>query len=170
MAPNNDRSTIVTPKSFILLAAILLMARVVTSLVAFAGQPPPATATVAWKNPASYTALPPAAPGKVVIYEFYANWSDPCKRMEQTALSNQQNRDLLEQKFLPIRITDVARENGKNPQWLADLEKRYRVFALPTLVAVDSEGEVIGSLIGNCSSLTTYRFLSRTLHQATQNQ
>ena len=31
---------------------------------------------------------------------------------------------------------------------------------------VDGEGEMVANLVGNCSSLTTYRFLTRTVAQA----
>jgi thiol:disulfide interchange protein len=103
------------------------------------------------------------ASGKLVLYEFVSNWSDPCKQMESTALSNRQVSEVIEKNFVPVRITDQVREHGKNPKWIANLQKRYHVFALPTLVIVDREGEQKASLIGNCSSLTVQRFLARAL-------
>ena len=36
-----------------------------------------------------------ASQGKLVIYQFYAQWSDPCKRMENTSLHNQQICELV---------------------------------------------------------------------------
>lgn len=101
------------------------------------------------------------ASGKLVLYEFVADWSDPCKNMERTALSNENISRIIEQRFVPIRITDRTREDGKNPKWVANLQKRYHVFALPTFIIVDKEGEQKGALIGNCSSLTVERFLNR---------
>ena len=87
--------------------------------------------------------------------------------MDREALSNAQVRDLLNDRFESVRVVDLSHERGKNPAWIADLEKKYRVFALPTMVVVDEKGEAVSSLIGCCSSLTTYRFLSRTLHEHT---
>jgi thiol:disulfide interchange protein len=105
------------------------------------------------------------ASGKLVLYEFVSNWSDPCRQMESTALSNRQVSEVIEKNFVPVRITDQVREHGKNQKWIANLQKRYHVFALPTLVIVDQEGEQKASLIGNCSSLTVQRFLARALTQ-----
>jgi thiol:disulfide interchange protein len=101
------------------------------------------------------------ASGKLVLYEFVSDWSDPCKNMEQNALSNRNITKVISTKFVPIRITDRVREDGKNPHWIANLQKRYHVFALPTLIVVDKQGDQKAALIGNCSSLTVERFLNR---------
>lgn len=103
------------------------------------------------------------AQGKYVLYEFYAPWSDPCKKMESTSLSNAQVDKLIDEHFMPVRVTDRLKELGKNPRLVTDLQKKFRVFAFPTLVIVDDRGELCSTLVGNCSSLTTYRFLSRSL-------
>lgn len=105
-----------------------------------------------------------AANSKYVLYEFYANWSDPCKTMESTSLSNGQVKSLIDEHFLPIRITDQVQETGRNPKIIQELQKKYRVFAFPTLVIVDGKGKLVSTLVGNCNSLTTYRFLSRSLY------
>jgi thiol:disulfide interchange protein len=100
---------------------------------------------------------------KLLLCEFSADWSDPCKKMESTSLNNPQIRELIAQHFMPLRIRDTQKENGSNPPTVTDLYKKYRIFAFPTLVVVDEEGEQVASLIGNCSSLSTYRFLSHAL-------
>ncbi len=102
--------------------------------------------------------------GKPVLYEFVSNWSDPCKAMDKNALSNRSISKVIQENFVAVRITDVSREEKKNPQWITNLHKRYHVFALPTLVVTDKSGEPKGMLIGNCSSLTVQRFLARALH------
>lgn len=109
-----------------------------------------------------------SAQNKYVLYEFYAPWSDPCKKMESTSLSNAQINRLVEQRFMPVRVTDRLKEAGKNPRLVTDLQKKFRIFAFPTLVIVDENGEPAATLVGNCSSLTTYRFMSRALHSLDQ--
>lgn len=104
------------------------------------------------------------AQNKYVIYEFYAPWSDPCRKMESTSLTNAQVNDLIDQHFMPFRVTDRLKQLGKNPRLVTDLQKKFRIFAFPTLVIVDERGETAATLVGNCSSLTTYRFLSRAIH------
>lgn len=103
---------------------------------------------------------------KLLLLEFYADWSDPCKKMEATSMSNSQVASLVGQRFMPVRINDTQKQFGVNAKFVADLQKRYRVFAFPTLIIVGADESPIASLIGNCSSLTTYRFLSRALSTA----
>ncbi len=107
---------------------------------------------------------------KYVLYEFYANWSDPCKEMEKTSLCNDQVTSLVEHNFMPVRVTDRLKELGKNPRLVTDLQKKFRIFAFPTLVIVDQRGNTAATLVGNCSSLTTYRFLSRALYSLNQRK
>lgn len=106
------------------------------------------------------------ANNKLLLLEFYADWSDPCKKMEATSLSNSQVAALVGKSFMPVRINDTQKQFGVNAKFVADLQKRYRVFAFPTLIIVGADESPIASLIGNCSSLTTYRFLSRALSTA----
>ncbi len=107
---------------------------------------------------------------RYVLYEFYANWSDPCKEMEKTSLCNDQVTQMVERNFMPVRVTDRLKELGKNPRLVTDLQKKFRIFAFPTLVIVDRRGNTAATLVGNCSSLTTYRFLSRALHSLNQKR
>jgi thiol:disulfide interchange protein len=100
---------------------------------------------------------------KILLYQFYASWSDPCKVMEKTSLQNGDVARVIDKDFLPVRVRDMQHEKGRNDALTNALYKKYRVFAFPTLVAVHEDGEQIGCLVGNCSSLTTYRFLTRTI-------
>ena len=100
---------------------------------------------------------------KILLYQFYASWSDPCKAMEKSALQNGEVTALVDKDFLPVRVRDMQHEKGRNDALTNALYKKYRVFAFPTLVAVHPDGEEVGCLVGNCSSLTTYRFLTRTI-------
>ena len=95
------------------------------------------------------------------IYEFYASWCSPCERLERDVMTNSEIRTYIEGNFCPIRVVDRQREDGHNNKLVSELQKRYRVFAFPTLVATKEDGEALGSLVGNSSSLAVYRFLSR---------
>lgn len=151
------------PKAFIAILVVLLLARFITAAIAMQSPKEDATERIAWID-AGRTKWLPSSHRKLRICQFYAKWSDACKRIDEQALSNAQVCSLINDKFEPVRIIDVSSQPGKNPQWITDIEKKYRIFALPTLVVVDEKGEPVSSLIGGCSSLTTYRFLSRMLH------
>jgi len=84
--------------------------------------------------------------------------------MDKNALSNTTISKVIAENFVAVRITDVSREEKKNPQWITNLHKRYHVFALPALLVTDKSGTPKATLIGNCSSLTVQRFLARSLH------
>lgn len=158
-----DCSAIRTPRIFLAIAVGLFILRLgVTAASALAPSAPPDFTADPWKNADAHYWLPQQS-SKPVIYQFSAKWSDPCKKMESSALSNKQVRALIDENFEAVRVIDVARESGKNPEWITDLEKRYRVFALPTLVVVDAKGESTATLIGNCNSLSVYRFLTRAI-------
>jgi thiol:disulfide interchange protein len=193
MAQTDDRSVAMMPKALIFIAAILLCGRLVQMGFAMHQATTPTQQSVQWQTPPSLATItdagkkiapPPVVPGlspetiaemeklhaksaaagKPILYEFYADWSDPCKKMESTSLSNSQIRSAIDSGFYPIRITDRQKERGSNPRIITELQKKYRIFAFPTLVVVDPSGQPVGTLVGNCSSLTTYRFLSRALY------
>ena len=102
-------------------------------------------------------------PDKLIIYEFFSPLSDPCRTMEESALSNSQVKDLIDKNFIAARVTYKNNENAVVGKSLVDFRRKYGVCAFPTLVIVDDKGEMVANLVGNCSSLTTYRFLSRTV-------
>ena len=161
MAQTNSKSAIATPPLFITITIVLLIARLAATTAEFIH--PPATPTgVKWSQFPQEVST--SSPQKLTLYEFYADWCDPAKSMEGTTLANTQIRELIEEKFIPVRVTDRVREDGKNPTAIVDLQKKYRIFAFPTLVIADANGDAQSTLVGSCSSLTTYRFLSRTLN------
>ncbi len=67
--------------------------------------------------------------GKLLLLEFYADWSDPCKKMESTSMHNTQVADLVGNRFMPVRINDTQKQFGVNARFVSELQKRYRVFA-----------------------------------------
>lgn len=151
-----------TPKILIIGCALLLLSRVGLSILEFI-HPAERARSVAWTDALKYA---PAANDekKLRLYEFYADWCSPCQRLERDVMSNSEIRDTIEQNFVALRVIDRQREDGKNDKAVAQLQKKYRVFAFPTLVVAGPDGEAIGLLVGNSSSLAVYRFLSRVLN------
>ncbi|MGD9684976.1 MAG: thioredoxin family protein [Candidatus Obscuribacterales bacterium] len=102
---------------------------------------------------------------KILLLEFSSPGSDACRTMDSTSLKNREVETLLASDFYPVRINDCHKIAGKNPALVSELQKKFRVFAFPTLLVVSEKGNMENLLIGNCSSLTTYRFLSRSVHK-----
>jgi len=189
----HEKSTIYMPSYLIALAALLLLARVVDLGMSFNRPNPYAgTPVIRWAplsadcvQPSKGTLNQPAPPAesprteaelkrlladshdshKMLLLEFFANWSDPCRRMEGSALSNSQVTSVVDKNFHPVRVTDFQHESGTNTPVVNELLKKYRIFAFPTLVIVSDDGEAASTLVGSCSSLTTYRFLTRAISQ-----
>ena len=83
------------------------------------------------------------ASGKPILYDFTAEWCGPCKVLDSVGWSDPEVADLVNSSFVPARIVDRAREEGKNPAWIDELQRRYRVGAFPTLVIAGADGKAI---------------------------
>jgi thioredoxin-related protein len=149
-----------TPRVLIIAAVVLLVARIGLAVYEFK-HPANQGRSVNWTDASKYSA--PADQSKLRLYEFYAEWCNPCNRLEHDVMTNDEIRDTIEKDFIPLRVIDRQREDGKNTKFVMELQKRYRIFAFPTLVAVGPDGEAVGLLVGNSSSLSVYRFLSRVI-------
>jgi thiol:disulfide interchange protein len=151
-----------TPTALLAIAAVLLVLRL--GLTIYEWQHPLNRGRhLAWTDAASYK--PDQHDSKKLrLYEFYAAWCAPCQRMENEVMTNEEIRNCVDKNFVALRVTDRQREDGKNTPVTAELLKKYRIFAFPTLVAVGADGEPIQLLVGNSSSLAVYRFLTRVLN------
>lgn len=157
------------PRIILFLAVFMFLLRAGVSFYELAS-PAPARASVHWKDANSFAgsseqSILAQSGKKLILYEFYADWCSPAERLERDVMTNDEIRSTIEKNFVCIRVTDRLKENGKNNKLVADLQKRYRVFAFPTLVAVTADGESKGTLVGNSSSMAVYRFVSRITNQ-----
>ncbi|HEY9717907.1 MAG TPA: thioredoxin fold domain-containing protein [Trichormus sp.] len=167
MAPVAETSTTYMPRALLVAAIVLLVAR--AAVWAATTQQESPTSSIHWVPVQEFKQGDAAAKGKLILYKFSAAWSDPCQRLESEILINHKVCDLAKNKFVSVVVEDRLREDGKNSEQIVDLQKRYHVFAFPTLVIVDSNGDSKGLLVGCSSSLSTYRFLARAAQTQTAN-
>jgi thiol:disulfide interchange protein len=101
---------------------------------------------VRWQPREKAAALAQAS-GKPILYDFTAAWCAPCKLVdrdwEDPALADQVN-----DAFIPTRVVDRAREDGRNPPEISELQRRYEIVGFPTIVAAYPDGRLIAKTDG----------------------
>lgn len=133
-----EGSTRVTPPWLIGGAALLLVARVV--LEAMASQTlPPVEDQVTWRTIPSGVAEAQAT-GKPLLFDFTADWCPPCRQMSAEVFADARSAETLENLFVPVRVLDRSREDGRNTPDVAALQSRFNVTGFPTLVVIGADG------------------------------
>lgn len=87
------------------------------------------------------------ASGKPILYDFTAAWCAPCKLVdrdwEDPALADQVN-----DAFIPTRVVDRAREDGRNLPEISELQRHFEIVGFPTIVAAYPDGRLIAKTDG----------------------
>jgi thiol:disulfide interchange protein len=102
---------------------------------------------------------------KPVLYDFTAAWCPPCKRLDSEGWSDATLARMVSRRFVPARIVDRQREDGSNPAWIQELQKRYSVGVLPTVVVADSTGREIAKMEGYRDRKSLDEFLEGALRK-----
>lgn len=130
MAQTNQRAI---PVALLVIAAVLLVARI-------AFRPDDGSAgLVRWVSADAGLALAKQT-GKPILFDFTAEWCAPCHVLEKEVFADPTLAAEINERFVPIRVTDRQREEGRNPPRVAELEQRYSVRAFPTVVFTDPNG------------------------------
>ena len=96
---------------------------------------------------------------KPVLYDFTAEWCPPCHRLDAEGWGDSTIAATVNGSFLPVRVMDRAREEGKNPSAIDELQRRYSVVAFPTLIVADGDGRQIAKFEGYRGRAALVRFL-----------
>ena len=100
--------------------------------------------------------------GKPVMYHFTAAWCGPCHRLEAEGWGDPEIAGIVNQSYVPVRIVDREREDGRNTGSIEDLEKKYSVSAFPTIVIASSDGRVLAKVEGYGGPDRLRRFLQES--------
>ncbi len=116
---------------------------------------------VRWR-PREGAAAAARSEGKPVLYDFTAAWCPPCHRLDTEGWGDFGTASLVNASYLPVRVVDREREEGKNPASIADLQRRYSVTAFPTLVVADPDGREVAKFEGYNGKESLVRFLEES--------
>jgi len=94
---------------------------------------------------------------KNLFIDFYANWCGPCKVMAAQVFTIPPVGDYFNEHFINCKLDCDAAANK-------EVVKRYKVESLPTLMFLDSKGEVLRTLVGAVTPMCSC--LKRRLRQA----
>jgi thiol:disulfide interchange protein len=165
LSPRGSQSRLSAAIFFVLLAALLF--RVVTAVAhhdegksddrASSELPP----LVAW-TPLEKASAAAAASGKPVLYDFTAAWCVPCHRLDDEGWGDRELAGIASDGYVPARVVDREREEGRNSPLVAELQHRYAVQAFPTLIVAAPDGREIARLEGWSGRDGLHQFLEES--------
>lgn len=159
-APATDASagsTRGTPRTLLVVAAVLLVARVVTGILE-----PKRTHQdadfVHWL-PIREAEARSQTTGKPLLYDFTADWCAPCHLMQREVFADRTAAETINRMFVPVRVLDRQREDGRNAPDVGALQTRFGIEAFPTLVVVGAAGGEPFKLEGYAGKVATMQAL-----------
>lgn len=138
MAPTDRNTQRHVPFVLFGIAVILLVARFVIPETKESRLP--ASGLVKWVTVEEGMALARTS-GKPLLLDFTADWCEPCHRLDAEVFSDPRIAQQINDRFIPVRVVDRQREDGRNTPLVADLERRFNVRAFPTVIVADRRGE-----------------------------
>jgi thiol:disulfide interchange protein len=83
-----------------------------------------------------------AKEGKLIFIDAYTEWCGPCKIMAKTSFKDPKVAELFNANFINLKIEMEKDPDGR------EVAMKYSVKAYPTLLIIDSEGNLVKQTLG----------------------
>ncbi len=120
------------------------------------------THRIAWRSPAEGL-KESLQTKKPILYDITAEWCGPCHRLTSTVFENPACAKRINQLFIPVRVLDRQREEGKNPPDIGAIEEKYELQGFPTLVVQFPGRTDSQKLVGYYGREGTMDFLNKAV-------
>ena len=148
-----------TPVALLAIAGALLIARVALGIFELV-KPVERADRVEWREPAAGEAEA-RANDQLELYWFTREADPVCRTLSREVFADPRAAASIQSQFVPIRVLDLWREDGKNPPDVARLEQQYGVTEFPSLVVAHPARIHFEKQAGYTGALSTTQFLAR---------